>query len=120
MKPIDRVAMSFVAFGFLFHTYIHVAKAEWFSVGFWLWAVSPYLVALIILLRFRNAHATIGALVFPIVVDMAMYHSVFVSPRGSTAGLGMLFAPLWNLVLFVPLGAFAGRWVGKQDGDNVL
>ena len=32
----------------------------------------------------------------------------------------MLFAPLWNLVLFVPLGAFAGRWVGKQDGGNAL
>lgn len=52
--------------------------------------------------------------------DVFMHYSVFVAPKGSTAALGLLFMPLWNLLLIGPAGALlcwlayrvAGRWRG--------
>jgi hypothetical protein len=107
-----------VAFGFVFHTYVYAVEAEWFSVPFWLWSLSPYIVATVFLVRFRHAHATIGALAVPVLVDLMTFHSVFISPQSSTAGLAMLFAPMWNLFLFVPLGAAVGRWVRNRSDEN--
>lgn len=114
LKPVDWVAATFVAFGFLLHTYIHAVEAEFFSIAFWLFSLSPYIAGAIILVRFRHAHATIGALSIPIVFDIFAFREVFVSPGSSTAPLILLFAPLWNLFLFVPVGAAIGRWVRNQ------
>jgi hypothetical protein len=33
-----------------------------------------------------------------------MHYVVFVQPTGSTAALGLLFMPLWNLLLLGPIG----------------
>lgn len=117
MKLSERVATSLIAFGFALHTYEHTVEAERFSVAFWLWSLSPYIVAAIILARFRNAHAAVGALTVPILLDLMTFFSVFVSPQSSTAGLAMIFTPLWNLLVFVPLGAFMGRWVRNRAAD---
>lgn len=114
LKPVDWVAASFVAFGFVLHTYIHAVEAEQFSIYFWLFTMSPYIAAAVILVRFRHAHATIGALVVPIVVDLLTFHDVFVAPTGSTAGLAYIFTPLWSLFVFVPIGAAIGRWVRNR------
>ena len=120
MKPIERVATSLIAFGLVLHTYEHAVEAERFSVGFWLWSLSPYVVATIILVRFRNAHAATGALAIPVLLDLMTFFSIFVAPQSSTAGLGMLFTPLWNLLLFVPLGAAVGRWVRNQSSEDAV
>jgi hypothetical protein len=116
MKPIECIATALIAFGFILHTYEHMIEAERFSVALWLWSLAPYIVATIILVRFRHAHAATGALVVPIPLDLMTFFSVFVSPQSSTAGLAMLFTPLWNLLMFVPLGAAVGRWV--RNGSN--
>jgi hypothetical protein len=120
MKPIERIATSLIAFGFVLHTYEHTIEAERFLVAFWLWSLSPYIVATIILARFRHAHAAIGALAIPILLDLMTFFSVFVSPQSSTAGLAMLFTPLWNLLVFVPLGAAVGRWVRNRSNADAL
>jgi len=39
---------------------------------------------------------------------------VFVNPQSSTAALGMLFVPILNIAVFVPLGAAVGWWVGRR------
>lgn len=120
MKLSERIATSLIAFGFVLHTYEHTVEAERFSVAFWLWSLSPYIVATMILVRFRNAHAAVGALTVPILLDLMTFFSVFVSPQSSTAGLAMLFTPLWNLLVFVPLGAFMGRWVRNRSNADAL
>lgn len=120
MRASGRVAASLIAFGFVFHTYVHAIEAQTFSVAFWLWSLSPYIVATIILVRFRHAYAATGALVIPILLDFMTFHSIFISPQSSTAALGMLFTPLWNLLLFVPMGAAVGRWVRNQSNEDVL
>jgi hypothetical protein len=113
-KPVDWVATAFVAFGFVLYTYVHAVEAESFSVQFWLFSLSPYIAGTVILVRFRHAHATIGALAVPVLVDLFAFHEVFVAPDSSTASLLMLFTPLWNLFLFVPVGAAVGRWVRNR------
>jgi hypothetical protein len=120
MRPIERVATSLIAFGVVLHTYEHAVEAEWGSVAFWLWSLSPYIVATIILVRFRHAHAATGALAVPVLLDLMTFFSVFVSPQGSTAALAMLFTPLWNLLVFVPLGAAVGRWVRNRSNADTL
>jgi hypothetical protein len=81
MKPIERVATSFIAFGFVLHTYEHAVEAEQFSVAFWLWSLSPYVAATIVLVRFQHAHAAVGALTVPILLDLMTFFSVFVGLR---------------------------------------
>lgn len=61
-----------------------------------------------------------GALAVPVLIDLMTFFSVFVSPQGSTAGLAMLFTPLWNLLVFVPLGAAVGRWVRNRSNADAL
>jgi hypothetical protein len=120
MKPIERVATSLIAFGVVLHTYEHAIEVERFSVAIWLWSLSPYIVATKILVRFRHAHAATGALAVPVLLDVMTFFSVFVSPKGSTAGLAMLFTPLWNRLVFVPLGAAMGRWVRNRSNADAL
>jgi hypothetical protein len=112
--PVDWVATAFVAVGFVLHTYINAVEAESFWVPFWLFSLSPYFAGAVILVRFRHAHATIGALAIPVLVDLFAFHNVFVAPGSSTAPLVMLFTPLWNLFVFVPVGAAIGRWVRNR------
>ncbi len=41
--------------------------------------------------------------------DLYMHYAAFLRPRSSTAALGLLLMPLWNLVLIGPIGA-ASAW----------
>ncbi len=49
-----------------------------------------------------------------LVVEAALFYGVFIAPQGSTAGLAMLFVPLYLLVLYgvacLVLGSIAERW----------
>ena len=53
-------------------------------------------------------------------MDAGSFYSVFLSPHSSTAALGYIFVPLWNLVVFVPLGGLIGWWVGKRLRQRAL
>jgi hypothetical protein len=120
MKPIQISALLLVLFGFVLHTYTELVEASSFTVGFWLWSLSPYIVGGLLLVLARQPHAATGALVLPVIMDSITFYSVFVAPGGSTAALGLLFVPLWNLVIFVPLGGTVGWWVGKRLRENAL
>lgn len=58
-----------------------------------------------------------GGLILAAIMDAGIFHSVFVAPESSTAPLGLLFMPLWNLVVFMPLGGGVGWWVGKRTRE---
>jgi hypothetical protein len=85
------------------HWYIgSQAEASKFPFGLLVWALSPYLAALLLsCFRTTRVPAVAGATV-ALCIDALTFHSVFVRPTSSTASLALLFAPLWNLLVFVP------------------
>ena len=115
-----------ISAGCLLHLYTFAFKAEggWslFVVALFAYSLSPYAVASI-LARFRPAMS--GALGFAagaLAGDLFMHYSVFIAPKGSTAALGLLFMPIWNLLLLGPIGALVGwasaRFVSKRSAEN--
>ena len=82
-----------------------------FSLKLLLLSLAPY----VIIILFRKA--SYGALCAAIVVflfDLFMHLEVFVWPSSSTAALGLLFMPIWNLFFFVPLSFLAGYFIGER------
>jgi hypothetical protein len=69
----------------------------------------PYLLCLGVLRWTGNPWAALGGLIAIAVFDLWMYWSVFIAPRGSTAAVGLIFAPVWKLFILLPLGAVVGR-----------
>jgi hypothetical protein len=120
MKPSEKIAFALMLFGFVLHTYTNVVEASHFSLGFWLWAMSPYAAGGALLWLFRQPQAAVGALILPAFMDAGTFYSVFFSPENSTAALGLLLMPLWNLVVFIPLGGGVGWWVGKRMRETAL
>lgn len=114
MKLSKILALILLVLGFALQTYIALFKTSELSYPFWLWTLSPYLVGAVLLLWLRQPYATVGALVIPLAFDICSYHSIFISPQHSTAALGLLFIPLWNLFVFVPFGGFIGWWIDKR------
>jgi len=108
------MAYTLLLFGVTLHTYTNFFAIESPSLGWWLWPLTPYLAGAIMLFLFKRPHATAGALLIPAILDAGNYYSVFIHPTSSTAALGMLFVPLWNLLLFVPLGGAIGWWIGRR------
>jgi hypothetical protein len=120
MKTSRTVATALIALGTALHTYTWLFEVPSFSIPFWLWSMSPYLAAATLLWLFHEPQAATGALVMPPIFDVANFYSVFISPESSTAGLGMVFVPMWNLLVFVPLGGGIGWWVGRRLREHAL
>ncbi|MBA2961940.1 MULTISPECIES: hypothetical protein [Ramlibacter] len=109
-----KVTLGLCALGVLLHAYTAVFKSNGgtpsaggtlFLLGLLLWSCLPYaLWAAVAVVRHQPGLA-VGGAVATLAFDFYMHYSVFVAPSGSTAALGLLFAPLWNLLLFGPLGA---------------
>jgi hypothetical protein len=74
-----------------------------FAIGLTLWSCLPYVLAL--LLARRAAAPAVGFALGALLGDVWMHHAVFIAPGSSTAALGLLFMPLYNMVLLGPAGA---------------
>jgi hypothetical protein len=114
MSTARIMACALLLFGVALHTYTNLVKFESFSPGWWLWALAPYIAGALLLGLLKRPHAAAGALLVPAIMDAGNFYSVFVHPMSSTAGLGMIFVPLWNLAVFVPLGGALGWWIGRR------
>lgn len=85
------------------------------SIGLMLVSILPYCICLILTLTNPGFYwVSFGGALAALVVDALTYHSVFISPQSSTAALGLLFAPLWNLFLFMPIGMVLGYGIKKS------
>jgi hypothetical protein len=76
-------------------------------LAFFAWGCIPYAVCLAIT-RWGHPNYGFWAALACMFGDALTYHSVFVNPQSSTAGLAYLGAPLVNVFLFVPLGVGLG------------
>jgi hypothetical protein len=103
-----NVALVLCGAGVALHLYTVAFKAEGeldaFLVLLFLWSCAPYGVSAVLTRFGRTEIVALGAAAFCLAADVVMHYSVFVAPRGSTAGLGLLFMPLWNLVALGPMG----------------
>ncbi len=94
------------------HAYIALFEsakvATLFNAGLFSWSCLPYGAALALALLTRRPWAGIVAAALVLLVDVWTYYAVFVRPKGSTAALALLWMPLWNLIIVVPLGAAIG------------
>jgi hypothetical protein len=119
---LSRAAMTLiVAFGLLHVGSLFVAAdgpVNGFLVGLLAASALPYLLCLAVLKWARNVGAALGGLLAIALFDAWMYWSVFIAPRGSTAAVGLVFAPLWKTFILLPIGAFSGRiieaWLARR------
>ena len=115
MSRARAVFFALLAFGLLLHTYTHAVMAESFYAGFWLWSISPYLLTAVLSLHILSPLAAACALVLPVAADIATYYGVFIAPTSSTAAVGLVATPLWNLLVLLPLGAFIGWYWNRRQ-----
>jgi hypothetical protein len=70
-------------------------------IGFMIWSLTPYVLCLIIAsISVSPIPACVGASA-ALIFDGVMHFDVITS-KSSTAALGYIFMPLWNLVLVTP------------------
>jgi len=115
------------AAGLALHLYTAVFKASadagasLFLVGLWLFSCAPYFIAAVLARRGRPVWG-LGAAAASLAADVFMHYSVFSAPKGSTAALGLLFMPLWNLLVIGPAGALVfglafWAWGRRRQAD---
>ena len=78
--------------------------ANGFLLGLLAWSLSPFLIGLL-LWRVGVSHALASGYSWASLVGaLYVHYTVFIRPTGSTAALGLLFMPLWNLLVLGPVG----------------
>jgi hypothetical protein len=103
-----------LAFGLGLHSYTAISLAAGFNVFFWLWSLSPYFIGACLHWKWRRDCATSGAVMLPAAADATMHYLVFHMPQGSTAALGLLAMPLWNLTVLMPVGGCLGWLIDRR------
>ncbi len=106
-----------IAAAFLLHVYTLGFKAEggwsWFMLGLLLFSLLPYAIAAKMSRFARLAGSAVGFAAGALVGDLFMHYQVFMVPNGSSAALGLLIMPFWNLLILGPLGALVGWAIAR-------
>jgi hypothetical protein len=114
-KSITKLALTICCAGVLLHLYTAMFRAEGgvnaFLIGLVLLSCSPYVIAAALALTSRGKLLGLGGAAVSFIADIYMHYSVFVAPKGSTAALGLLAMPIWNLLAIGPAGAVL-LWIG--------
>jgi len=91
------------------HLYTAIFKAQGDAVGFLaglvVLSLAPYAVAAGLVRSHRSKWLGLGAAAAVLLADGIMHYRVFVAPPGSTAAIGLLVMPVWNLLVVGPAGA---------------
>ena len=84
-----------------------------FVIGLFIYSLSPYTAAAVFAFFRPTARAAAGFAAGALLGDLFMHYSVFIAPKGSTAAVGLLFMPIWNLFLLGPIGGILA-WAGAK------
>ena len=84
-----------------------------FSLGLMAWSIVPYIICLLILRSVGTPIKATGASLLILIMDAWIYAEVFIIPSSSTAAIGLIFMPFWNMVLVIPIGCFFGWLIEK-------
>ena len=105
MVPPHFSVIAITAIGAALHAYASLWQATGGpSLGFFLWGLTPYFLCLFVAMSSKSpTPASVGA-VIALLFDLLAHYSVFVHPTSSTAALALVVTPLWNTLVFAPLG----------------
>lgn len=111
-----KVTIGLLGVGILLHLDTVFFRAEGgfneFLLEVLVWSLVPYFV-LFALLRWKKRVRVLCATAVVLLVDIGTYLMVFVFPQSSTGPLALLWMPLWNLVLSIPIGIGVGALMEK-------
>ena len=97
-----------VALGVALHAYENFTNYSGpFSLGMFAWSLTPYALCVVVAALSPSSIPAVAGAVTALLFDFDAHNHVFVHPTSSTAGLILLFAPLWNTLVFVPLAMLA-------------
>jgi hypothetical protein len=113
--------ISLAATGFCLHSYTMLFLGDYragtflfgFALSLWLWSLLPYAAGLLLYWKLFWQLKAVGWLICVLIMDLLMHRAVFIEPESSTAALGLLFMPLWNLLVVGPAGALLG-WLAQR------
>jgi hypothetical protein len=91
------------------------------SLAFFLWPLAPYVLCLVVAAVSASWIPPLAGAITALLFDLNAHNAVFVHPTSSTAGLALLFVPLWNLLVFSPLAMLAAwfiLWVRSKASAN--
>jgi hypothetical protein len=95
-------AVAVIALAIALHAHEQLAKSSAPSLGFFLWAMVPYAVCFLVLIRSRSGIPAALGVSVALALDLLAHYDVFVSPTSSTAALAMVAVPLWSAFLIAP------------------
>jgi hypothetical protein len=103
LTPPHPYACLLIGLAAALHLYENlVESSESFSFGWFIWSLVPYVVVLALSsFRATRVPAVAGAAV-ALLMDVYVFHSVFIAPKSSTASLALIWAPIWNILILVP------------------
>ncbi len=114
-KSITKLALTICCTGVILHLYTAMFRAEGganaFLIGLVLLSCSSYVIAAVLALSRRGRLLGLGGAAASLLADIYMHYSAFIAPKGSTAALGLLVMPIWNLLAIGPAGAVL-LWIG--------
>jgi len=119
MVPPHCSVIAISAIGAALHAYESLWKAAGGpSVGFFLWGLSPYFLCLFVAMSSKSpVPAAVGAAI-ALLFDLLTHYSVFVHPTSSTAALALIFTPLWNTLVFAPIGILVTWLILRQRAQH--
>lgn len=118
MKTLFRpLPFAILTFGILLHAYGDLILADGgtpLSAAVFLLSALPYGIALVALRRHPESWiAALAAGAVLLMMDLAVFRSVLISPALSAGLLALLVEPLVNLLLALPFGWYLGRVMAR-------
>ena len=106
-------AVAVIALAAALHAYEQLAKSSVPSPGFFLWAMVPYAVCFLVLIRSRSGIPAALGVTAAFALDLLAHYDVFVNPTSSTAALALVAVPLWSALLIAP-AVMAIAWLAVR------
>jgi hypothetical protein len=104
-----------IALAIALHLYENVAKSSTgFSYGWFIWALVPYGLVLALSCFVDTRIPVIAGALLALMLDAWTHYEVFIQPKGSTAALALIWVPLWNTIIVVPMATFLARLLMRQ------
>lgn len=116
-----QAVIHVITAGCLLHLYTITFKAAggWSpsKLGLFVFSLTPYIAPAILAARNSAKAAALGLAVGALLGDLYIHYTVFIAPTSSTAALGLLFMPVWNLIVLGPACAFVA-WLASAAWDR--
>lgn len=98
--------------------YAYVHPFTDMAIGWWLWASTLYVLCIIVSCFSSTHTAAIAGAVIALVFDAFIHYTVATS-TSSTAAITYIFSPLWNALVFAPIGILVAWFVLRRKRGGV-